>query len=163
MASQQQHQQGFAASGPQPITRELPSDLPTQPSEHLAIGTDTLRRDPFSDEHAAIAPDVRVAAPNTEAAAEVSPSLGEEARRTTSVASRRTDRGLSSNGVGEGASAAAAVTAANGSPDVDPSPQGRAASVEEEHRQKATIGKEGRMFLFIYSPSISSIYKYEVY
>jgi len=102
------------ASGPQPIT---PSDLPPQPSEHIATG---LPRHPSSDEHAEIAPDVRVAAPNTEAAAEGSPSLGKEARHSTSVASRRTGRSLPANDVGEA----------------------RGARVEEEPRQKATIRKE---------------------
>ena len=138
MASQRQ--QELVASGPQPITRELPSDLPPQPSEHLA-------RHPFSDEYAEIAPDVRVVAANTEAAAEGSPSLGKEARRLTSVASRRTDHSLHANDVGEGASAAGAVTVANEPPDVDPNLRARgAASVEEERRQKATIGKQERTF-----------------
>jgi hypothetical protein len=143
MASQQR-QQELAASDPQPITRELPSDIPPQPSEHLA-------RHPFSDEHAEITPDVRVAAPNinTEAAAEGSPILGKEERRSLSVASRRTDRSLPTNGVGGGGSTAGAVTAANRPPDVDPNLQARGASVKEEllpSRQKATIGKDKRTF-----------------
>lgn len=140
MASQQR-QQELAASGPQPITREHPSDLPPQPSEHLATSTDTLPRHPFSDEHAEIA-DVRLAAPNTEVAAEGSPSVGKEARRSTSVASRRTDRSLPTNDAGKGASAAGAVTAAKEPPDVDANLQARATSVEEEFRRKPTIGKE---------------------
>lgn len=145
MASQQR-QQELAASGPQPITRELPSDLPPQPFEHLATSADTLPGHPFSDEHAEISPDVRVAGPNTEAAAEGSPSLGKEARHSASVASRRTDDSLPTNDVGGGASAAGAVTAANGPPDVDPNLQARAVSVEGELRQKATTGKDKRTF-----------------
>lgn len=143
MASQQ-HQQGFAANSPQPITRELPSDLPPQRSEHLATGTDTSPR------HAEVAPDVRLTVPNTEAAAEGSPSLGKGARRSTSVASRRADRGLPANDVGEGTSAAGAVSAANEPPDVVPNLQGRAASVEGGLRRKATIGKEERTLFLHY-------------
>jgi hypothetical protein len=140
----EQHQQELVANDPQSITRGLPSDLLHHPSEHLATGTDTS---PFSDEHAEIASDVRVAALNTAAAAEGSPSLGKEARRSTSVASRRTDRSLLANDAGEGASAAGAVTAANEPPDVNPNLQARtASSVEEEPGQKATIGKEERTF-----------------
>jgi hypothetical protein len=132
MASERQ-QRELAASEPQPITRELPSDLPLQPSGHLA-------RHPFSDEHAS---DVR----NTEAAAEGSPSLGKEARRSTSVASHRTDRSLHTNDVGESVSAAGAVTAANEPFDVDSNGRaGGAGIVEEERRQKATIGKQERTF-----------------
>jgi hypothetical protein len=145
MASQQR-QQELAPSGPPPITREHDSDLPSQPSEHLATSVDTLPRHPFSDEHTEIAPDVRVADPDTEAAAERSPRLGREARLSTFVASRRTDRSLPANDVGEGASAAGAVTAANETPDVDPNLQARAVSVQEELRQKATIGKKERKF-----------------
>ena len=148
MASQQR-QQELAPSGPPPITRELASDLPPQPSEHLATSADTLPRHPFSDEHTEIAPDVRVADPNTEATAERSPSLGREARLSTSVASRPTDRSLPANDVGEGASAAGAVTSANEPPDVDPNLQARAAGVQEEIRQKATIGKKERKFSFL--------------
>jgi hypothetical protein len=104
-----------------PITRELPSDLPPQPSRHFATGTDTdtSPRHPFSD----IAPDVGVVAPNTEAAAQGSPSLGKEAGRSTSFASHRTDRSLPTNNVGESATAE---------------------GVEEGRRQKPTIGKEER-------------------
>ena len=145
MASQQ-HQQELAASRPRPITRELPSDLPPQPSEHPATGTDTLPRHPFPDQ-TEIAPDVRVAALNSEAAAGGSPSLGKEAKRSTSAASRRTDPSLPASDVGGGAFAAGAITAANESPDVDPKLQAHGASVEEEPGQKATIGKEKRRFL----------------
>jgi len=134
-------QQELAANGPQPITRELPQNLPPQPSGRLASGTDTSPRHPFSDEHAEIALNVRVAATNTEAAAEGSPSLDKEERRSTSVASRRTDRSLPANDTGKGASAAGAVAAANGPPDAD---SNRAASVDIGVRQKATIGKEER-------------------
>jgi hypothetical protein len=160
---QQQHQQELAASDPQPIARELPSDLPPQPSEHHLVatstGTDTdaSPRHPFSDEHAEIAPDVRVAAPNTNteaaAAAEGSPNLGKEARHSTSVVSRSTDRGPAANdvGEGEGTSAAGAVTVANEHPDVDPNLQARAVSAEEELRQKATIGKEQRTFFSFFT------------
>ena len=148
MASQQ-HEQELAASGLQPITRELPSDLPPQPSEHLAIG---VPRHPFFDEHAEIAPDVRIAAPNPEAAVEGSPSLGKEARRSTSVASPRTDRSLPANDVGESGSAVGAVTAANEPPDVNTNLQARATSVEEELRQKSTIGKVERTFFVSLNP-----------
>ena len=105
-------------SGLQPITLGLPADLPPQPSQHLATGADpdTSPRHPFSD----IAPDVRVVVPNTEAAAEGSPSL---ARRSTSVASRRTEHSPTNN-VSEGPAAAGV----------------------EEPRQKPAIGKEGRTF-----------------
>lgn len=148
MASQQ-HQQELAASGPRPITRELPSDLPPQPSEHLATGTETLplARHPFPD-HTEIAPDVRVATSNSEAAVGGSPSLGKEAKRSTSAASRRTDRSLPASDVGGGAFAAGAVTATNESPDVDPNLQARGASVEEPG-QKAIIVKERRTVFFI--------------
>lgn len=153
MASQQQHER-LSANGPQPITRGLTPNFPPQPSEYLATGTnDTFPRNPFSDEHAAIAPDVRVAASDTEATAEVSPSLGKEAKRSTSGASRRTDRRLAANYVGEGASAA---SAANGPPDVDPNLQRRTTSVGDEQRQKATIGKEGRTFFFVFKRLLPS-------
>jgi hypothetical protein len=135
MASLQQPQQELVASRQQRIiTREFPLDPPPQP-----FGTDnTSPRHPFSEDHAEIAPNVRVAAPSY-------PSLGKEA---TSVASPRTDRSLPASGVGEDASAAGAVTAANEPPDVDPSLQARTTSIEEEPRQKGIIGKEGRMFSF---------------
>jgi hypothetical protein len=160
MASLQQPQQELVASRQQRIiTQEFPLDLPPQP-----FGTDnTSPRHPFSEDHAEIAPNVRVAASNTEAFAEGYPSLGKEA---TSLASPRTDRSLPANGVGEGASAAGAVTAANEPPDVDPSLQARTTSIEEEPRQKGTIGKEGRKFSFfkpLLPSSISFIYKHEVY
>ena len=172
MASQQQqqhqHQQELAASGPRrSITRELPaseSDHPPHLSEHLATSTDTaLPRHPFSDESPEITRDVRVAAPNSETAAERSPSLGKEAKRSTSVASRRADHGLTANGVGEGACAAGAVTATNEPPsNVDPDLQARAASVEEELVQMATVGKEEErtflfFFFFLYNPSPSNL------
>lgn len=167
MASQQQQQQQqeLAASGPRrSITRELPvseSDHPPQPSEHLATSTDNtaLPRHPFSDESPEITRDVRVAVPNSETAAERSPSLGKEAKRSTSVASRRADHGLTANGVGEGASAAGAVTTTNEPPaNVDPDLQARAASVEEELVQMATVGKEEeRTFLFFSSSFITPL------
>jgi hypothetical protein len=126
-------------TGPQP-TREFISDLLPQPSdsEHHPHGY------PLSDEYPEIAPLVRVAAPNG-GAAEV--SLGKEARRSTSVPTRRTNRSLRTNDVGEGASATGAAIAANELFDVDPSPQARMASVNEEPaKQKATIGKDGCAF-----------------
>lgn len=166
MASQQQQQQQeLPASGPRrSITRELPaseSDHPPQPSEHLATSTDdtTLPRHPFSDEPPEITPDVRVAAPNSETAAVGSPSLGKEANRSTSVASRRADRGLPANGVGEGAFAAGAVTATNEPPaNVDPDLQARAASVEEELVQMAAVGKEEERTFFSFLSFITPLF-----
>lgn len=114
MASQQNQEE----LAPQPIIREHPSDLPPQLSN------------------------VRVVVPNSEVATEGSPSLGKEERRSTSVASRHSDRSLPAGDVGESASAAGAVAVANGPPDVDPNLQARATNVEEELRPKATIGKE---------------------
>jgi len=141
-------QQGFTS--PQPITGELPSDLPSQSSEHLnteicPIGSDPLGNTP-PDERPEITLDVRVAASSGDAAAEGSPSLGKEARHSASVASRRTNRSLPTNGVGEGG----AVTTANEPPDVDPSLQAREVSVGEERKHKAIVGKEERAFPILF-------------
>jgi hypothetical protein len=129
MTSQRQE---FA--GPQP-TRELTSDHLPQPYGHN-IATSALPHGyPLSD----VVPVVRVAAPNGGAAE------GRETRRSTSLTTRRTNRSLRTNDVGE--SATGVVIAANEPVDVDPSPQALVASVDEEFAmQKATIGKDGCAF-----------------
>jgi hypothetical protein len=137
IASQRQE----LADPPPTTTRdsELPpsDDLPPQPpAEHPTTDT-SPHGHPLSEEHLRNASAVRIAAPNG-GTAEGSLGMGE--RRSASVASRRT------NNVGEYASATGAATAANEPPDVDPSLQPRAASVYEEPKQKATVGKEERAF-----------------
>jgi len=73
-------------------------------------------------------------------------SVGKEERRSASVDSRRANRSIRTNDVGEYVSTAGAATATN-EPDVESLRlQPRAASVDEEPKQKATIGKEGRTF-----------------
>jgi hypothetical protein len=127
-------------AGPQPI-HELTSDLLPQPSEHHLASPSRSYGQPLSDEHPEIAPAVRVAAPNGGAAE------GWDPRRSTSLTTRRTNRSLRTNEVGEGASATGAAIAANELPDIDPSPQARVASVDEEPAmQKATISKDGCAF-----------------
>jgi hypothetical protein len=158
---------------PQPTTTrdsELTSpsdDLPHQPSAvHPATDTSSPSHPhsghPLSDEHPESASSVRVAAPEGRA---TEGSLGKEGRRSASVASRRTNRSLRNNHVGEYASATAAAAAANEPPDVDSGLQPRAASLHEEHKLMAAIGKEERAFSQptpAVAPSISSVYKNEV-
>jgi hypothetical protein len=136
MTSQQRQQQGLA--GPQPITPELPSDLPPQPSEHPIPGNTNLHGgdggNPYSDGHLETSPDVRAVASSGQAAVEGSPSLGNEAGLSASVASRHTNRSRPANDVGVG----------EGTP--------RAASVEEEIKRKPTTAKEECAFSFKPTP-----------
>lgn len=136
MTSQQPQQQGLA--GPQPITPELLSDLPPQPSDHPIPGNTNLHwgdgGNPYSDGHLETSPDVRAVASSGQAAVEGSPGLGNEARLSASVVSHHTNRSRPANDVSVG----------EGAP--------RPASVEGIKQKPTTAGKEECAFSFKPTP-----------
>jgi hypothetical protein len=77
-------------------------------------------------------------------------SEGANARRSASVASRRTNRSATVTNASGSAFANGAATAANEPPDLDPSLHARAASAEDDlkPREKAVIRKEERVYFF---------------
>ena len=128
-------------------TSAAPSPPPRHPSRHFNMANISASNPdghPPSDAHRENGP----AAADADRAA-MEGSVGGEARRMASVASRRTDRSRAvDRASGDNAFAYGAVTADNEIPNVDPSLPSRAIGAEEDlgQRKKAVISKEERAF-----------------
>jgi len=135
---------------PGPASEEAsaaPCPPPRHPSRRLSMANTSSSHQPGqppSDAHRENGPAVA----NADGAA-MEGSIGGEARRMTSVASRRTERSRAiDRESGDDAFAYGAATVVNEIPIVDPSLQSRATGAEADlgRRGKAAIGKEERAF-----------------